>query len=42
MSKRKKHIIAIVLFYGYVLVVLWITIFSRHSPTGKNMLITIS
>ena len=38
MSKKKKHIIAIVLFYGYVIVVLWITIFSRHSPTGKNML----
>lgn len=38
MSKKKKHIIAIVLFYGYVIVVLWITIFSRNSPTGKNML----
>lgn len=36
MSKKKKHNIAIVSFYGYVLVVLWITIFSRHSPTGKK------
>lgn len=39
MSDKKKHIIAMVLFYGYVSVVLWITLFSRHSPTGKNMLI---
>ena len=39
MSDKKKRIIAMVLFYGYVFVVLWITLFSRYSPTGKNMLI---
>ena len=38
MSDKKKHIIALVLFYGYVSILLWITIFSRQSPTGKNML----
>lgn len=38
MSDKKKHIIALVLFYGYISILLWITIFSRQSPTGKNML----